>query len=209
MKALEFEEYMVPFFTEAERVQFVRILNNLQPVIKKVEELGEDITYTFEDIPIGDLPDKFKSVLDAGRNPIEGSFVKVSEEADGNRVIELTAKNRGNDQNGRNNSLSFPVERLSNYPNATVLEFDIKVLEDTDKTKAIELCFRGKGGGATIYPMFYPKADGTVEGVKSQYPTTTLMTDTEGVMIEAEYNRDLNKAYQALADAIVALGGAV
>ena len=163
MKALEFEEYMVPFFTEAERVMFVRILNNLQPVIKNTEELGSDITYDFEDIPIGDLPDKFKSVLDAGKNPIEGSFVKVSEEADGNRVIELSAKHRGNDENARNNALSLPVERLSNYPNAAILEFDIKVLDETDKTKAIELCFRGKGSGATIYPMFNYKADGTIE----------------------------------------------
>ena len=57
--------------------------------------------------------------------------------------------------------------------------------------------------------VYTPDADGRVEGVKSLYPTTTLMTDAEGAVIEAEYNRDLNKAYQALVDSIVALGGAV
>lgn len=56
---------------------------------------------------------------------------------------------------------------------------------------------------------YRPEADGTVEGVKSLYPTTALTTDAEGVIIEAEYNRDVNKAYQALVDAIVALGGSV
>lgn len=56
---------------------------------------------------------------------------------------------------------------------------------------------------------YRPEADGTVDGVKSLYPTTELTTDTEGVIIEAEYNRDVNKAYQALVDAIVALGGSV
>lgn len=59
-------------------------------------------------------------------------------------------------------------------------------------------------------PVTYtPKPDGTVEGVKSLYPTTALTTDAEGVIIEAEYNRDVNKAYQALVGAIVALGGSV
>lgn len=45
---------------------------------------------------------------------------------------------------------------------------------------------------------YIPSADGTVSGVKSLCPTTTLMTDTEGVIIEAEYNRDINKAFAAL-----------
>ena len=35
--------------------------------------------------------------------------------------------------------------------------------------------------------------DGTVEGVTSIYPTTTLLTDTQGVIIEAEYNADTKK----------------
>lgn len=49
---------------------------------------------------------------------------------------------------------------------------------------------------------YTPAADGTVSGVKSLYPTTTLITDTEGVIIEAEYNRDINKAFAALEAAI-------
>ena len=35
--------------------------------------------------------------------------------------------------------------------------------------------------------------DGTVNGVTSLYPSTTLLTDTEGVTIEAEYNVDTKK----------------
>lgn len=49
---------------------------------------------------------------------------------------------------------------------------------------------------------YTPAADGTVSGVKSLCPTTTLMTDTAGVIIEAEYNRDINKAFAALEAAI-------
>lgn len=53
------------------------------------------------------------------------------------------------------------------------------------------------------------EADGTVNGLISHYPTTTLLTDTDGAIIECEYNKDLNKAYDALAQAIISLGGNV
>lgn len=52
-------------------------------------------------------------------------------------------------------------------------------------------------------------ADGTVTGVTSLSPTTTLMTDVEGAIIDVEYNRDLNKAFDELKNAIIALGGNV
>lgn len=61
-----------------------------------------------------------------------------------------------------------------------------------------------------VEPVEYAvNADGSVDGVKSIYPTTTLMTDTEGAIISAEYNRDLNKAFAELVNAIIALGGNV
>lgn len=68
------------------------------------------------------------------------------------------------------------------------------------------------GSTATAYEQPYtvvectPAADGTVSGVKSLYPTTTLMTDTEGAIIEAEYNRDINKAFAELRQAIISSG---
>ena len=52
-------------------------------------------------------------------------------------------------------------------------------------------------------------ADGTVEGVTSIYPTTTLLTDT-GAVVDVTYNRDINKAFaeleEKLTQAIVSLG---
>lgn len=50
-------------------------------------------------------------------------------------------------------------------------------------------------------------ADGTVNGVKSIYPGTTLTTDAMGAVIDCEYNRDINKAFAEIANAIIALGG--
>lgn len=61
-----------------------------------------------------------------------------------------------------------------------------------------------------IEPITYtPNADGTVDGVTSLYPNTTLMADTEGVLIECEYNKDINKAFAELQQAIISLGGNV
>lgn len=44
-----------------------------------------------------------------------------------------------------------------------------------------------------IEPVTYPvNADGTVDGVKSVYPTTVLMADTDGANITSGYNKDIN-----------------
>ena len=56
---------------------------------------------------------------------------------------------------------------------------------------------------------YTPAEDGTVEGVKSLYPTTTLIPDTEGLILEADYNRDINKAFAELQQAIISTGGNV
>lgn len=54
-----------------------------------------------------------------------------------------------------------------------------------------------------ITPTEYiPAADGTVNGITSLYPNTTLTTDTDGVIINCKYNRDINKAFAALEAAI-------
>ena len=51
-----------------------------------------------------------------------------------------------------------------------------------------------KNNNGETVAEYTPNADGTVDGVKSLYPTTILSTDTDGVTIECEYNRDINKS---------------
>ena len=71
------------------------------------------------------------------------------------------------------------------------------------------------GGAATEYepykePITYkPNVDGVVEGVESIYPNMTITTDVYGVVIECEYNKDINKAFAELQQAIISLGGNV
>lgn len=49
---------------------------------------------------------------------------------------------------------------------------------------------------------YIPTSDGVVEGVGSLSPNMTILTDTEGVIVECEYNKDTNKVVQKLADAL-------
>ena len=53
------------------------------------------------------------------------------------------------------------------------------------------------------------QADGTVEGVKSLYPSTTLYTDTSGAVIDATYYQDGKKVKENLIDMILSLGGVI
>ena len=60
-----------------------------------------------------------------------------------------------------------------------------------------------------IEPTIYtPNADGTVEGVTSVYPATTLMAGND-ICVLAEYNKDTNKVIENLVSAIISLGGNV
>lgn len=72
----------------------------------------------------------------------------------------------------------------------------------------LELSERKTSFETPVEPITYPvSADGAVEGVTSLYPTTLLMADTPGVSIECEYNRDINKAFAELQQALISLGG--
>lgn len=65
------------------------------------------------------------------------------------------------------------------------------------------------GSGVTGFEPFKgfteytPDTDGTVNNVKSLYPSTILFTQNSGVIISCKYNRDINKAFAALEAAIV------
>ena len=61
-----------------------------------------------------------------------------------------------------------------------------------------------------VEPTEYtPNEDGTVEGVKSIYPTTTLVSDTANVILGAGYNKDANKVVASLEERLAALEAAV
>ncbi|MBO5747371.1 MAG: hypothetical protein J6S13_09855, partial [Clostridia bacterium] len=61
-----------------------------------------------------------------------------------------------------------------------------------------------------IEPVTYTaNADGSVDGVKSVYPSTSVSVEDGSTVVNVEYNRDINKAFAELSSAIVSLGGNV
>ena len=88
--------------------------------------------------------------------------------------------------------------------------YDTGITEDEImNTIQVELGSAATEYEAYIVPTEYiPDSDGTVDGVMSLYPNTTLMTDTAGAIIDCGYNRDINKAYGSLLQRVAALEAA-
>lgn len=74
----------------------------------------------------------------------------------------------------------------------------------------VELGVKATDYEAYLPPTEYtPSSDGTVTGVSADSEDITLMTDTAGVTVNAEYNKDINKVISELRQAIINLGGNV
>ena len=54
---------------------------------------------------------------------------------------------------------------------------------------------------------YIPSADGTVNSVTSLYPNTTLTTDMDGVLIDCEYYKDVDKTFNELTTSVALSGG--
>jgi len=98
------------------------------------------------------------------------------------------------------------------------------ILDLTDKTfdhvRVMMYVPQGTTVSKTIYPMLstdiggkeyerpagtsihIPSSDGTVDGIISLSPNMTLLTDTAGMIVECEYNKDTNKVIRKIADAL-------
>ena len=75
-------------------------------------------------------------------------------------------------------------------------------VNDLTKVKLIK-----SGDTGDVISEYIPLADGTVKNVRSIYPSTILTTDTEGILINCTYNRNINKVIDKMVSEISALGG--
>jgi hypothetical protein len=71
-----------------------------------------------------------------------------------------------------------------------------------------------KGDVATDYEKYFAPTEHLTDfngdlTLPDACSTTILESDKKGVTIEAEYNRDINKAFAELTKAIISLGGNV
>lgn len=106
-------------------------------------------------------------------------------------------------QNGSNAGNAGVYEKKSSTITANY-DFDtVFVYKTSSQNNEKDMVFKEiqleLGSTATEYHDFIqpteytPDADGVVQGVTSLYPSTTLMTDIDGVVIEATYNKRLSE----------------
>ena len=128
--------------------------------------------------------------------------------------------------NGTNPNVKYYVFTLTSSGEEKTWINNFFTLDDGDRLEYLQLRIpRGVTIDDTFYvqielakksteytPYIEPKeykadADGTVKGVTSLYPDMTLLTDTSGVTVRCEYNRDINKAFAAIEKAVSAFSG--
>lgn len=108
-----------------------------------------------------------------------------------------------------NTDKSFTTQPNTNCICVLVQDLDFNYLITYDFVESLKTQIE-IGTTVTEYEPFKEPTEyiadenGIVKGVTSVYPTTTLIADN-GVSISAEYNRDINKAFAELMQAIAAL----
>lgn len=94
------------------------------------------------------------------------------------------------------------------YNGNSALNMDVRAEEFAAVEIQLEVGEKGTEYEPYKAPINYPiYTTGEVPDVKSLYPSTTLMTDTPGVTIECEYNRDITKVLATIEQAILSMGG--
>ena len=104
-------------------------------------------------------------------------------------------------KNSANNGVYTASSRI--YYNAVNKTVTINILSGTtlDETvyPQVELGVKATDYEAYVSPTEYtPSSDGTVTVASLGSEDITLISDTDGVIIEAKYNRDINKAFSEL-----------
>lgn len=146
------------------------------------------------------------AVGNSGGTIKEGLCMSITQEGTSNGIARIAYEMSGN---GKLYILCLTNTTFDNarvYPQiekGTTATAYTPYIEDVS---AVTLTREGENTDATTYTV---NTDSTVSGVTSLYPYTTLMTDTPGALIECEYNRDINKAFEEITQAIISMGGSI
>lgn len=95
-------------------------------------------------------------------------------------------------------------------PNKQLARIDVNTLgysSQSSRNAKAEKIQLEIGSVATDYEPYngtdhIPSSDGTVKGMTSLSPNMTILTDTEGMIVECEYNKDTNKVIQKICSAL-------
>lgn len=118
-------------------------------------------------------------------------------------------------RNGKTESGSFSqigaAENSATFNYTAETDGYLRISSFTDGLELANLQIE-RASAATAYEPFTAKVytadqNGSFTGVTSLYPVTTLLPGSTGVRLTAKYNKDINKAFAALQQAIISLGG--
>ena len=118
-------------------------------------------------------------------------------------------------RNGKTESGSFSqigaAETSATFNYTAETDGYLRISSFTDGLELANLQIE-RASAATAYEPFTEKVytadpNGSFTGVTSLYPVTTLLPSSTGVSLTAKYNKDINKAFAALQQAIISLGG--
>lgn len=214
------DEYVAP--VDVSKVKMVKSGKNLINVDDMLSDaLTKDgDTYTLTKISDSDYLSKWYYTLIPANTPLLLSMKLIDNNIVGKWTIILVGHT--SEDPAENKSCYISIPKNSAVSSVASFSEDIirvriyleKSEEDGSFVKFKDLQLE-VGEAATPYepyvkPVEYtPSIDGPFVGVTSFYPTTVLMSDTPNVIIEANYNRDINKAFDELKAAILSLGGNV
>ena len=110
--------------------------------------------------------------------------------------------------------VSNSIDGSSDRAGKQVVFSDIQLEEGPDATawapyiKDLTKVQVNKSRNGSIIEQYWVSADGSVDGVTSVYPYTTLSID-RGAVMDCTYNRDLNKVYEEFYRALIAIAKAL
>lgn len=179
---------------------------DLRVVIGKVKNfVGKKITFSFnyDEYEGANTSVSFNTMIYAGTAGEDGVIESMGVQLTAKsitlgRQLVLTYTVPDEDSNGNNIEnkdliLRLYVGRVANIAGEYII---------VDKLQAAfgEIVTKWQEGNKL--KTYTPNADGTVNGVTSLYPATILSTDTDDVIIEAEYNKDTNSFAKEIKDNI-------
>ena len=166
---------------------------------------NDDGTYTFTKIPTGQKRFSAKIPFNFPYGFSVSCYADIIDTNLDTQKVSLILR-KGNSEYVQSMSLTEDGEQFAFNSNVEYVQvwFGVEIPDGsyiTFKNPQLTLSQKGVGKVTNYEPYIEPieyaiSADGTVEGVNSLYPTTTLVPDTNGVLVEAEYNRDINKAFE-------------
>ena len=124
-----------------------------------------------------------------GEQGIQGIKGEKGDKGDPGEVTIAYANNTfANTLKGTASGSEILIDDVSPVEHNMTVKISSDTVTDLTAVRVIK-----KNSLGEIVAQYTPNADGTVEGVMSLYPNITLLTDTEGVIIDCEYNKDINK----------------